>query len=129
MEYIIQKELSGRVLDATFAIHRVLGPGLLESAYEGAYAVELLSHGIKVARQVVYPLAYKGEYIGAYIADMVVENKIIVELKAVSKLNEVMEAQLINYLKLSKLQVGYLVNFYNTSIQWRRFVNTKEAAL
>jgi GxxExxY protein len=81
-----------------------------------------------VERQVVYPLTYKGEYIGAYIADMVVENKIIVELKAVSRLNEVMEAQLINYLKLSKLQVGYLVNFYNTSIQWRRFVNTREAA-
>ncbi len=128
MEYIIQKELSGRVLDAAFAVHRSLGPGLLESAYEGAYAVELLSHGIELARQVTYPVTYKGEYIGAYIADMVVGNTIIVELKSVTRLNEVMEAQLLNYLRLSGLPVGYLVNFRNTRLEWRRFVNTKEAA-
>jgi GxxExxY protein len=124
MEYIIQKELSGRVLDAAFTVHRCIGPGLLESAYDGAYAVELVSHGIEVARQVVYPLNYKGEYIGAYIADMVVENKIIVELKSVAKLNVVMEAQLLNYLRLSGLPVGYLINFCNTRLEWRRFVNT-----
>jgi GxxExxY protein len=93
-----------------------------------AYAVELVSHGIGVARQVVYPLNYKGEYIGAYVADMVVENKIIVELKSVAKLNVVMEAQLLNYLRLSGLPVGYLINFCNTRLEWRRFVNTREAA-
>jgi GxxExxY protein len=125
MEYIIQKELSARVLDAAFAVHRSMGPGLLESAYEGAYAVELVSHGMEVARQVVYPLNYKGEYIGAYVADMVVENKIIVELKSVAKLNVVMKAQLLNYLRLSGLPVGYLINFCNTRLEWRRFVHTR----
>jgi GxxExxY protein len=70
----------------------------------------------------------QNEYVGAYIADMVVDNKIIVEVKSVTKLCEVMEAQLINYLKLSKLQVGYLFNFYNTRLEWRRFANTRVAA-
>jgi len=128
MSQLIYKDLSDKILDAAFAIHRVLGPGLLESAYEGAFEVELTYSGLHVERQVVYPVVYRNEYIGAYVADIVVENKIIVELKAVSKLNEVMEAQLINYIKLSKLQVGYLINFYNTSVQWRRFVNSREAA-
>jgi GxxExxY protein len=128
MEYIIEKELSARVLDAAFAVHRFLGPGLLEAAYEGAYAVELLSHGLEVARQVVYPVTYKGEYIGAYIADMVVGNTVIVELKSVTKLNGIMEAQLLNYLRLSGLPVGYLINFCNSRLEWRRFVNTREAA-
>jgi GxxExxY protein len=128
MEYIVHKELSGVVLDAAFAVHKTLGAGLLESCYEGAYVVELQHRCIDVARQVVYPLQYRGEYIGAYIADVVVANTIIVELKSVTKLNEVMEAQLINYLKLSKLPVGYLINFCNTRLEWRRFVNTREAA-
>ncbi len=128
MQDVIHKELSGIVLKAGFAVHGALGCGLLESAYEGAIVVELGYLGVRVDRQVVYPLVYRGEYVGAYIADMVVENKIIIELKSVAKLNEVMEAQLINYLKLSKLQVGYLLNFHNTSLEWRRFVNTRQAA-
>jgi GxxExxY protein len=128
MSSLIYAELSDTILDAAFAVHKKLGEGLLESAYEGAFEVELKYSCVQVARQVVYPLVYRDEYIGAYIADLVVENKIIVEIKAVTKLNPAMEAQLINYLKLSKLQVGYLINFYNTSIQWRRFVNTREAA-
>ena len=71
----------------------------------------------------MYPLYYKGEYIGAYIADLVVDNNIIIELKSVSKLTNVMEAQLINYLKLSHIQVGYLMNFNSTRLEWKRFVN------
>jgi GxxExxY protein len=128
MEHIIQKELSAIVLDAAFAVHRGLGSGLLEACYEGAYVVELQHRGIDVARQVVYPLQYRGEYIGAYIADVVVANTIIVELKSVARLNEVMEAQLLNYMRLSKLPVGYLINFCNPRLEWRRFVNTKPAA-
>ncbi len=129
MSNLVYAELSDKILDAVFAVHRELGEGLLESAYEGALEVELAYSGVHVARQVVYPLIYRDEYIGAYIADIVVDDKIIVEIKAVSRLNIAMEAQVLNYLKLSKLQVGYLINFYNASVQWRRFVNTREAAL
>jgi GxxExxY protein len=119
--------LSNAVLRSAFAVHSTLGPGLLEACYEGAYVVELQHRGIDVARQVVYPVQYLGEYIGAYVADVVAANSIIVELKSVSKLNEVMEAQLLNYLRLSRLQVGYLINFQNTHLEWRRFVHTRPA--
>jgi GxxExxY protein len=115
-------------MGAAITVHRTLGSGLLESAYEGAFEVELKYLRINVQRQVVFPLVYRGEYIGAYIADMVVENTIIIELKSVSKLNDIMAAQLLNYLKLSKLPVGYLFNFNNAVLEWRRFVNTREAA-
>ena len=74
----------------------------------------------------MYPLYYKGEYIGAYIADLVINDRIIVELKSVSKLNTVMDAQLLNYLKLSKLKVGYLMNFNSVRLEWKRFVNQRE---
>jgi GxxExxY protein len=103
----------------------VLGPGLLESAYEGAYCVELAQAGITFERQKVYPLVYKGEYVSSYFADIVVENAVLLKLKAVAQLTEVMKAQVINYLKLSKLQVGYLINFANIQVEWKRFVNTK----
>ena len=98
---------------------------MLESAYEGACCVELRRAGIPFERQKVYPLYYKGEYISAYIADLVVDNKIILELKSVSCLSKVMEAQLINYLRLSGLQVWYLMNFNALRLEWKRFVNLK----
>ena len=123
MVKLVHASISNKVLGAAFAVHTALGSGLLESAYEGALVVELKHRGIFIERQKVFPLEYRGEYIGAYIADIVVENTLIVELKSVSKLNEVMEAQLLNYLKLSNLKVGYLLNFHNVSLEWRRFVN------
>ena len=126
MASLIHKELSDRVLGAAFTVHNVLGPGLLESAYEGALCVEFNHLGLGVERQPVFPLSYRGEYIGAYIADLVVEGTIILELKAVKALSLVMEAQIINYLKLSRLPVGYLLNFANTRVEWKRFVNQRE---
>ena len=125
MASLIHKELSDHVLGAAFAVHNALGPGLLESAYEGALCVELRHRGLRFARQEVYPLAYRGEYVGAYIADLVVESTIILELKAARALSPAMEAQLINYLKLSRLPVGYLFNFYGERVEWKRFVNQR----
>ncbi len=124
MSNLIQQSLSNKVLGAAFAVHTSLGPGLLESCYEGALMVELRHRQVFVERQKVFPVQYRDEYIGAYIADVVIENTIIVELKSVIKLNEIMYAQILNYLKLSKLPVGYLLNFRNTSLEWKRFVNT-----
>jgi GxxExxY protein len=125
MSKLIYHSLSNKVLQAAFAVHRALGPGLLESAYEGAFAVELNHLSVPFERQRVFPLVYRGEYVGAYIADLVVDNTIIIELKSVAKLMDVMEAQCINYLKLSGLPVGYLMNFHNSSLEWKRFVNQR----
>jgi GxxExxY protein len=126
MSKLIYPDLSNKVLQAAFTVHRFLGPGLLESAYECAFAVELGHLHIHFARQQLFPLIYRGEYVGAYFADLVADNTVIIELKSVSKLNEVMEAQLINYLKLSGLPVGYLFNFHNISVEWKRFVNQRD---
>ena len=122
MSVIYEKDLSERVLGAVFAVHNSLGPGLLESAYEGALVIEFRHLGLVVSRQHVYPVYYRGELAGAYVADMVVEGKVILELKSVTVLTPAMEAQLLNYLKLSGVPVGYLVNFHNERAVWRRFV-------
>jgi GxxExxY protein len=126
MAELYKKQLSDKVLGMAFSVHNILGPGLLESAYEGAYCVELTRSGIPFSRQKVYPLTYKGELVGGYIADLVVDNTIILELKSVKQLNGVMQAQIINYLRLSRVPIGYLINFYNTSVQWQRFINKRE---
>ncbi len=120
-EYLF-KELSYTVVGALYSVHNILGPGLLESAYEGALVIECRRLNLAVEQQKVYPVYYKGELAGAYIADLVIEGKLILELKSVSKLTPVMEAQLINYLRLSGLRVGYLVNFNGSRVDFKRFV-------
>ncbi len=122
MAQLLFSQLSQQVLGACFSVHNALGPGLLESAYEGALAIEFQQQGLSFGRQVVYPVYYKGHMAGAYVADMVVAGKIILELKSVQSLSKVMEAQLLNYLRLSKVPVGYLVNFNGERVVWRRFV-------
>jgi len=82
----------------------------------------LKNAGIPFERQKVYPLKHKGDYISSYFADLVVDNKVIVEIKSVSGFSELMFAQVINYLKLSGIPVGYLINFNSVSVVWKRFV-------
>ena len=119
---ILHKELSDSVIGAAMKVHNYLGSGLLESAYEGAMVIELHHRGLSVSRQEVFPLFYEGELAGAYVADIVVEKKVILELKSVQVLTPVMDAQLINYLRLSKVPVGYLVNFHGCRLEFRRRV-------
>ena len=97
---------------------------MLESAYAGALEVELDLRGLAVRLQVVYPLIYEGVMAAAYVADMVVEDSIILELKSVKALTQVMDAQLINYLRLSKIPIGYLINFNGERMVFRRRVLT-----
>ena len=100
------------VVDAGLKVHKTLGPGLLESAYEHCLAHELLLRGLSVRRQVVLPIAYEGATLDAgYRLDLVVENLIIVEIKAVEALTRVHDAQVLTYLKLSGLRLGFLMNF------------------
>jgi GxxExxY protein len=122
MSNFLFPDLSHKVLSLAFSVHNILGLGLLESCYEGALVVELKHAGIPHQRQQVFPLHYKGELVGAYIADLVVDNKIILELKSVQAIHPAMEAQLLNYMRLSQIRVGYLINFNATRLQWQRFV-------
>jgi GxxExxY protein len=126
METIIHKELSYKVLGKAYTVHNTLGPGLLEHAYREAMCVEMELAGIPHEREQVFPLEYKGRNVGTYFADIVVDNKIILELKSVEVFHPTMESQLINYLKISGIPVGYLINFRDRQVHWRRFVNKRE---
>jgi GxxExxY protein len=119
-------ELSNRIIGAAIEVHRHLGPGLLESAYEACLCRELAIRGIAFERQVPIPLNYKGlEVETAYRLDIRVERLVIVELKAVEKLEPVFEAQLLTHLRLANLWLGLLINFNVTVLKngIKRLVN------
>ncbi|MEO7924589.1 MAG: GxxExxY protein [Chitinophagaceae bacterium] len=107
-----ENEISTIVVDCIFKVHKRLGPGLLESAYEECLCYELCSTGMKVERQKPLPLFYKDIKMEiGYRVDMLVDSKLIVEIKAVESLNDVHKAQVITYLKLSGCKLGLLINF------------------
>src|SRR5215475_11002397 len=105
-------ELSGKVIGACIEIHRELGPGLLESAYEECLAYELSTAGLRFERQRALPVRYKQVQLDCgYRLDLVVEDVLIVELKAVTELHPIHEAELLTYLKLDDKPLGLLINF------------------
>ncbi len=105
-------EISGAVVDAAMKVHTALGPGLLESTYEACLAHELRKRGLQVASQVSLPVSYDGVRIDVgYRIDLLVEDAVVVELKAVDGLLPIHQAQLLSYLKLSGKKVGLLINF------------------
>jgi GxxExxY protein len=105
-------DISGAVVDAAMKVHTALGPGLLESAYEGCLAHELRKRGHRVGVQVGLPVVYDGEQIDVgYRIDLLVDETVVVELKAVDKLAPIHEAQLLTYLRLSGKKIGLLINF------------------
>ena len=106
-----RRPLSYKIIGAAIEVHRMLGAGLLESVYEDALCIELDERNISNERQKRIRLDYKGKPIGNLIADLVVENRIIVELKAVRALEPVHTAQLLTYLKLMNIGTGLLINF------------------
>ena len=118
--------VSGIILDSALTVHREMGPGLLETVYQECLACELDERKIEFETMVMLPLIYKGNTLNKnYIVDIIVENEIIVELKAVECLLPVHEAQIISYLKLSKKKLGFLINFNVPLLKngFMRFVN------
>ena len=100
------------VVDAAIAVHRELGPGLLESVYEAVLADELMARGLSVARQVLVPIIFKGKLIDdGYRADIVVNDLVVLELKSIEAVRDVHKKQLLTYLKLGGKRLGYLLNF------------------
>lgn len=118
-------EITGAIIDAGLEVHRTLGPGLLESVYECCLAFEIESRGYKVERQITQHIVYKNKnFKDAFRLDMVVEDKVIVELKCVDQILAVHEAQILSYLKLSNKPIGLLLNFKSALFKdgIRRFV-------
>ncbi len=106
-------QVSGIVVNAAMRVHSLLGPGLLESAYQACLAQELRKRGLTVETQVGLPVVYEGEKLDlGYRIDLIVENLVIVEIKCVEAIHPVHEAQLLSYLRLSGKNVGLLINFH-----------------
>jgi len=118
--------ISGLVLDASIDVHKELGPGLLESVYELCLMKELINRKLKINSQLIIPLIYKGEIISKdFKIDILVEDAVIIEVKAVEILLPVHEAQIISYLKLADKRLGLLINFNVAVLKkgFHRFVN------
>ena len=104
-------EVTDKILKAAYEVYNTLGYGFFEKVYENALVVECRNLGLSAVQQQPISVIYKEIPVGDYVADVIVENKVIVELKAVSHLDKIHEVQLVNYLKATKLEVGLLINF------------------
>jgi GxxExxY protein len=115
--------LSSKVIGCAFEVHRTLGCGFLEAIYEKALATELSMSGLRYANQPALTVHYKGRVVGEYRADFIVEACLLLELKAKKALTRVDQAQMLNYLRASRAQVGLLLNFGTKSLEIKRMVN------
>ena len=104
-------QLTQRIIGCAIDVHQELGPGLLESVYESAMAIELEFQKMGFRQQVVAPIQYRGRLIGEHRIDLIVENAVVVELKSVERFDRVFEAQILTYLRLTNLKTGLLINF------------------
>ena len=120
-EYLHQ-ELTSEILKAFYKVYNTLGFGFLEKVYENALMVELQNCGLAARQQFPIKVNYKDTEVGDYFADILVEDKVLIELKAVESLQKIHEAQLLNYLKATNYKIGLLVNFYHPKAQIKRFI-------
>lgn len=116
--------LTEKIIGAALRVHKALGPGLLEGLYQKALGVELERSGLVCQREVPIPVSYLGVPLGEQRLDLIVANKVIVELKAVESLAQLHRAQLLTYLKMSGVPIGLLMNLGSEQIQVKRLLNT-----
>ncbi|BCU78282.1 GxxExxY protein [Luteolibacter sp. LG18] len=119
---LLLKEEVGRILDAAIEVHRVLGYGLLEKPYENALFRELGLRGIPCQQQPRYPVDYKGFRVGEFVPDLVAFGSVIVDTKTIERITTHEVGQMINYLRITGLRVGVILNFKNQKIEIRRIV-------
>lgn len=117
--------ITEKIIGASYNVHNTLGHGFLEKVYQNSLAIELRSLDFKVDIEKPIKVLYNGEIVGNYFADVVVDDKVIVEIKAVKDLSDIHEVQLVNYLKATGIEVGLLINF-GTSVQVKRRVMDKQ---
>jgi GxxExxY protein len=117
-----EQELTQKILEASFAVPNALGAGFLEKVYANTLSLELRQTGLVCAQEVPFKVKYKDVVVGDYSADLVVEKRVLVELKACTGLDSVHEAQILNYLKASGIRVGLLMNFGKPRLEYRRFI-------
>ncbi len=117
---LLHKEITERIIEACYEVANELGAGFLESVYEKALLVALSEKGIDAASQVPMAVSFRGQNVGEFFADIIVESKVVVEVKAVKRLIPEHSAQVINYLKATGMEVGLLVNFGGPKVEIKR---------
>jgi GxxExxY protein len=115
------QELTGKIIECAYKVHKTLGFGFLENVYQNALLIELNKNGLKATKEFPIKVAYDGQTVGDYWADILVEDKVILELKSVKEIHPAHEAQLTNYLKATCTEVGLLINF-GESVEIKRKV-------
>lgn len=122
-----ESELTGKIIGCAMEVHKILGNGFQEVIYQRALAIEMNNQGLSFSREHEMDIFYKGERIGGRRVDFFVEEKIMVELKAVIQLEDVHLAQAINYLEAYNMQIGLLINFGSQSLQFKRVMKPKKS--
>ncbi|EEF59668.1 GxxExxY protein [Pedosphaera parvula] len=121
-------ELTGKIIGAAMKVHRVLGTGFVESVYEKALLHEFRKEGVCVESQKPLLVYYDGIVVGEFVADIIVEKRVVVELKAIQCLGQIHEVQTVNYLTATKLDTGLLINFGAASLEFKRKFRTNPSA-
>ncbi len=119
---MLYKDLTEKIIKAAMNVHNTLGFGFMEKVYENSLMAELELSGLKAIQQSPIEVFYKGNLVGDYIADIIVEDKVILELKSVENFNKVHEVQLVNYLKAVNMEIGMLLNFGKEKLEFKRKV-------
>lgn len=127
-EPLLEKELSEKVLEGFFDVYSTLGDGFLEAVYANAMLKRLHAAGLAVEREATVKVYYRGQCVGHYRADLLVEEKILLELKALPQIGARERAQILNYLKASEIQVGFILNF-GPRPHFQRFIHTRKEHL
>jgi GxxExxY protein len=119
---LIYRELTSQIISSAFEVGNILGCGFLEKVYENALKVELIKRGLKVESQRKVEVLYKDTVVGVYQIDLLVERKIILEIKTIDKISDIQRAQLMNYLRSTNLKVGFIFNFAKTKVEYERII-------
>ena len=123
---LVQPEITEKIIGCAMTVHKILGNGFQEVIYQRALSIKLEQTDIHHRREVDMPIFYREEQVGTRRADFLIEDSILVELKAISEFNDSHFAQMINYLEAYKLEIGLLINFGAKSLKWKRFVKTQK---
>jgi GxxExxY protein len=118
----IDKDVTYNIIGCAMEVHKRLGNGFVESVYEEALKIELKYQGVGYEAQKKYPITYRDQVIKDFYCDLVVADKVVLEFKAIKQLGDVERAQIINYLKVTNLKVGLLINYGEKSLKYERFV-------
>ncbi|MBW2249486.1 MAG: GxxExxY protein [Deltaproteobacteria bacterium] len=122
MNNILYKDLSYQIIGLAMEVHRKLGYGFLEKVYENSLMILFRREGIRSEQQYPIKVYFEGEVVGNYVADILIEDKIIIELKCVEKINNIHKAQTLNYLKATRMRLAIILNFAKDKLQYQRLV-------